>query len=526
MPPQKKKHKKRKSSDARLRKLWRRATASPQGISSHAEWSELIDLHSDWKKRNEFMVNQNKKEKYPDVLPGPSITIRGASTRDFRNIDEWQNSKASDLRDILVNLLFFDRGIDASNNDECDAAPCKKKQKPVHTKNSSHGILFKDIANVPSLPSWASIGNLASMGGVAIIEIDINETHGAGDVNETKCSLMPSELVRRKNSVWEALHQNHDTNTNGSKNQVRRIIGAACKVKMFHGDHPRCISDELMVFPPPSSSKLGAKRSHGEYSDLFQAVNALKLNAKQMQAEGFPRIIGPSKNTIDYSPELYSKAMHTKVTIGAMYQAFWNQFSPSEKSQKMPKMLNESVSALELVEVLSITDTVCCNEENGISNDEFSNFEFYVKTFPHHMERPPKVFALDCEMVQTSAGPELARVSVVVLVPDENGHYTIDDSEEKMVLVFDELVKPRRAVLDYLTDFSGITPSMLEGINTRIENVQAHLLSIIEENDIIVGHSLENDLKALRLIHLNVVDTSVVFRGVSGRKYGESRGSS
>lgn len=67
---------------------------------------------------------------------------------------------------------------------------------------------------------------------------------------------------------------------------------------------------------------------------------------------------------------------------------------------------------------------------------------------------------------------------------------------------------------------------MLEGINTRIENVQAHLLSIIEENDIIVGHSLENDLKALRLIHLNVVDTSVVFRGVSGRKYGESRGSS
>ena len=77
-----------------------------------------------------------------------------------------------------------------------------------------------------------------------------------------------------------------------------------------------------------------------------------------------------------------------------------------------------------------------------------------------------------------------------------------------------------------LTDFSGITPTILEGIDTRIEDVQAHLLSIIQEHDIIVGHSLENDLKALRLVHLNVVDTSVVFRGVNGRKYGESRGSS
>lgn len=71
-----------------------------------------------------------------------------------------------------------------------------------------------------------------------------------------------------------------------------------------------------------------------------------------------------------------------------------------------------------------------------------------------------------------------------------------------------------------MIEYSGITPTMLIGVNTTIEDVQAHLLSLIQATDLIVGHSLENDLKALRIIHCNVVDTSVIFRGGNGRKYG------
>lgn len=61
---------------------------------------------------------------------------------------------------------------------------------------------------------------------------------------------------------------------------------------------------------------------------------------------------------------------------------------------------------------------------------------------------------------------------------------------------------------------------MLQDVNTRIEHIQAHILSLIQDTDLIVGHSLENDLKALRIIHTNVIDTSVIFRGGNGRKYG------
>lgn len=61
---------------------------------------------------------------------------------------------------------------------------------------------------------------------------------------------------------------------------------------------------------------------------------------------------------------------------------------------------------------------------------------------------------------------------------------------------------------------------MLIDFKTKIEDVQLHLLSLIQATDLVIGHSLENDLKALRIIHHNVVDTSVIFRGGSGRKYG------
>ena len=42
---------------------------------------------------------------------------------------------------------------------------------------------------------------------------------------------------------------------------------------------------------------------------------------------------------------------------------------------------------------------------------------------------------------------------------------------------------------------------MLDDVETRIEDIQVRLLSMIKENDILIGHSLENDLLALRFIH-------------------------
>jgi len=55
-------------------------------------------------------------------------------------------------------------------------------------------------------------------------------------------------------------------------------------------------------------------------------------------------------------------------------------------------------------------------------------------------------------------------------------------------------------------------------VTTTLEEIQLVLLSLICIEDILIGHSLENDLMATRLYHGRVIDTAVLFCSINGRK--------
>lgn len=59
--------------------------------------------------------------------------------------------------------------------------------------------------------------------------------------------------------------------------------------------------------------------------------------------------------------------------------------------------------------------------------------------------------------------------------------------------------------------YSGITEKMLENVTRSLRDVQAVLLTLFNSKTVLVGHSLESDFKALKLIHDKVVDTSVLY---------------
>ncbi|VDN97662.1 unnamed protein product [Rodentolepis nana] len=113
------------------------------------------------------------------------------------------------------------------------------------------------------------------------------------------------------------------------------------------------------------------------------------------------------------------------------------------------------------------------------------------------------MFGLDCEMVCTKVGSELARVTLV----DEMG-----------CVIMDRLVKPDHPVEDYVTRFSGITREMLAGIETRVPDIQEEMSKLLPPDAILVGHSIENDLKALKIFHPYLMDTSVLFNFSNNRR--------
>lgn len=97
----------------------------------------------------------------------------------------------------------------------------------------------------------------------------------------------------------------------------------------------------------------------------------------------------------------------------------------------------------------------------------------------------PRYLALDCEMIQGTQGSMLAEVGIV----NWDGG-----------VVYHAYVLPQGPVVDYRTAISGITPDKVTEANGAkpFLTVQRDVARLLRDA-ILVGHALENDLRALGL---------------------------
>ncbi|XP_009946496.1 PREDICTED: RNA exonuclease 1 homolog [Leptosomus discolor] len=265
------------------------------------------------------------------------------------------------------------------------------------------------------------------------------------------------------------------------------------------------------------SSGAGSIKSEEEKGGaLYELLKKYLLTEEQLNENNFPR----------RNPEKSGSAILTGIIKNAKYDAFkrvccrcgevyavtssgehirkeeCNYHSGRVLEQKVPGGMEKCYSCCERI----VGSTGCQIGKLHVHDGRMEKLEGFVKTY---VKSPPfggtyGIYSLDCETCYTTHGMELTRVAVV---------------DANLQVVYDTLVKPDGKVLDYDTRLSGVTEDDLKNATTSLRDVQAILLDLFSADTVLIGHSLEKDFFALKLIHDTVVDTSTVFPHRLGLPY-------
>ncbi|RZC54882.1 hypothetical protein C5167_013733 [Papaver somniferum] len=116
-----------------------------------------------------------------------------------------------------------------------------------------------------------------------------------------------------------------------------------------------------------------------------------------------------------------------------------------------------------------------------------------------------RMLSVDCEMVLCEDKTEsLVQVCIV---------------NRNLEVKLNELVKLDKPVIDYRTQIHGISAKDLERATCSLEDIQKSMKKLLSDGVVLIGHSLDKDLKALKVDHSRVIDTSLIFKYPEGHTH-------
>jgi RNA exonuclease 1 len=134
-----------------------------------------------------------------------------------------------------------------------------------------------------------------------------------------------------------------------------------------------------------------------------------------------------------------------------------------------------------------------------LSKEELAFLGFNTANYANSCNNESLMYILDCEMVITNLGQELAAICVI---------------DNKKNILLNELVKPKGNIIDYITHITGYTEETFENIIMTKEKIIDRVTRIIRPIDIIAGHDICSDMKVLDFLnhmYYNFIDTKILF---------------
>ena len=368
---------------------------------------------------------------------------------------------AASHRDLLLRLVSNGESPPPPQNDNSGKKRKRKGSATAGSKERSFG--------------WACVHNPAAVSSVGVLEVHVD---GGGTADDESAV---DWLRRRAARLGER--------------RRRHVLVAPAAYFPENRSNPRSVADALMYRAPSGAEgdddgetkPAATPAACTTLDDLVARLEPLLLTAEQLERNYYP--IAKKQET----------TQTTTTTMTVCDDSLRPQDIPLEEARTFVRDYQ--------------TETEGDDPQSQLA--------------PYVVQRSPKdpnktatkargIFAMDAEMVETNQGKELARVTLCRLQSYANRGADIETE-----LVFDVLVRPRNAVVNYWTQYSGVTAAMLDDRNNdnivRLEQVQAALLRTVGAQDIVIGHSLENDLQATRWIHGTVIDTAVLFRPATVR---------
>lgn len=504
------------------------------------------------KQHNEMKLNDADQSESMQI-PGKKRTAHIGSKEVTRKIPKKPNSKLSPAQIMHNRFVQMQKQAQEeagrSQEPSTSSASHSKQRVAHHSKQAGHGTKIVDGKTVITTVSktqkrTAHVPNVKNLKRPTIpaeygskVPISVRQRYLNTIIDEC-LPLYQKEEDAFKRGLEEELSvykraSNKNVYLNVACNTIKRLRTETAEFcsSPTKPTSPQKMSHEAMLGGKNATkTTYTLNRSGGSYrgpmenfkgSDLYNRLSRYILTEEQLQENGYPRPdpenSSAAKVYTTSQQEQNSAKLKTYEKICVRCGKRFMVYPNGTYAHKEECIHHWGKAWKKKIAGYIETRYTCCQGDLGAEgcqvakyhvheSNKWENRMGFLRTLPCSPvpDGDYGVYAMDCEMVYTQGGQELARV-------------TVTDCENNSV--YETLVRPDRKVIDYNTRFSGITAEDMDGVTTTIRDVQAVLLSLFTEKTILIGHSLESDLVAVKIIHDTVVDTAVVFPHRLGPPY-------